>query len=181
MNEKQYSLHTSHEFTKALNLEQTEPGGAGPGGIERIELLENKDGDVRVLAHAELLSIQEPIKIFYVSWIYAYPKKTSSTASAGKKILREVNAFLDSKHIPGILYNDTKRKGGERFYKQAKWNELAGHPGWMTYRVPENSDSALIEQAINKIESLDPRLKDSFKNEKIGDIEKIGDMTQFKT
>lgn len=163
MKKNQQSIHFNPEFTKALGLEQTEEGGSGPLGIERIELIENEGETTEPVSHAELLFVKEPFNFYYSSWLQARPNNKSKNGWGGKELLERINLFLDSKGFPGFLYNQIPGQVGTIFYKHLGWNEVLGNERWFSYHLPPYTDPVLIDEAINKIKNLDPYFKEKSK------------------
>jgi hypothetical protein len=159
--DQRYTLHFSPEFTNALGLAQTQEGGEGPKGVERIELLQNNDqaDPAEVLAHTEVLLIEEPISCYYSSWLFVH--KETAKSFGGMSLLRQFNHFLETRKKPGFLFNAiVNTQAGKVFYTRLGWQEVQGHKNWFSYNLPTDVPTSLVAQTIKKIKKLDPYFKE---------------------
>lgn len=112
----------------------------------RIELT----ADGRRVGYVDFEYRNDPFPFYYVSMIFT--RQAERGKGFGKDILQQINAFLDSKKIPGFLRDVIDPENPARgMYERNGWTPIEGKELWFGYNVPLDFSKGRVNKALHEI------------------------------
>jgi len=112
----------------------------------RMRLVE----DGTYIGFADFEYRNDPFPFYYISMIFV--KQIQRGKGFGREIIQQMNAFLDSKKIPGLLRNRIAAEHpAHDMYEHAGWTTIAGNPEWLGYHLPAHLRQGRLEKALHEI------------------------------